>query len=75
MLIFLVLFSYLKQKIKTPIFILLLVVLVIFDLVPFNREYVNENNFVDSKLVEQPYSPDRINYEILKDQSYYSVLD
>ena len=74
-LIFLVLFSYLKQKIKTPIFILLLVVLVIFDLVPFNREYVNENNFVDSKLVEQPYSPDSINYEILKDQSYYRVLD
>jgi len=74
-LIFLVLLSYLKQKIKTPIFILLLVVLVIFDLVPFNKEYVNENNFVDSKLVEQPYSPDRINSEILKDKSYYRVLD
>jgi len=74
-LIFLVLFSYLKQKTKTPIFILLLVVLVIFDLAPFNKGYVNENNFVDSKLVEQPYSPDRINSEILKDKSYYRVLD
>tara|TARA_B100001113_G_scaffold167046_1_gene136685 strand:- start:410 stop:2791 length:2382 start_codon:yes stop_codon:yes gene_type:complete len=74
-LIFLVLFSYLKQKTKTPIFILLLVVLVILDLAPFNKGYVNENNFVDSKLVEQPYSPDRINSEILKDKSYYRVLD
>ena len=75
MLTFLVLFSYLKQKIKTSIFILLLAVLVVFDLAPFNRGYVNKNNFVDSKLVEQPYSPDRINSEILKDQSYYRVLD
>jgi hypothetical protein len=45
------------------------------DLVPFNRQYVNNTNFVDADLVDSPYSIDQVNSEILKDKSYFRVLD
>ena len=69
------LFLYLKKKIKSKILIIVLVVLVLVDLVPFNRQYVNNTNFVDAGLVDKPYSLDKVNLEILKDTSYFRVLD
>ena len=75
LLTFTVLFVYLKKKIKNEVLIIGLVVLVLVDLVPFNRQYVNNTNFVDADLVDKPYSIDQVNSEILKDKSYFRVLD
>ncbi len=72
---FTALFVYLKKKIKNEILIFGLAVLVLVDLVPFNRKYVNNTNFVDGDLVDKPYSVDQVNSEILKDKSYFRVLD
>ena len=43
------------------------------DLVPFNRNYVNNTNFVDGDLVDRHYTEDQVNSEILKDNSYFRV--
>ncbi len=75
LLTFTALFVYLKKKIKNEILIFGLAVLVLVDLVPFNRKYVNNTNFVDGDLVDRPYSEDQVNSEILKDKSYFRVLD
>ena len=75
LLTFTTLFVYLKKKIKNEILIFGLAVLVLVDLVPFNRKYVNNTNFVDGDLVDKPYSVDQVNSEILKDKSYFRVLD
>ena len=75
LLAFTALFVYLKKKIKSEVLIIVLVVLVLVDLVPFNRQYVNNTNFVDADLVDNPYSIDQVNSEILKDKSYFRVLD
>ena len=75
LLTFTVLFVYLKKKIKNEVLIIGLVVLVLADLVPFNRQYVNNTNFVDAGLVDSPYSIDQVNSEILRDKSYFRVLD
>ena len=75
LLTFTVLFVYLKKKIKNEVLIIGLVVLVLVDLVPFNRQYVNNTNFVKADLVDSPYSIDQLNSEILKDKSYFRVLD
>jgi len=72
---FTALFVYLKKKIKNEILIFGLAVLVLVDLVPFNRKYVNNTNFVDGDLVDRPYTEDQVNSEILKDTSYFRVLD
>jgi hypothetical protein len=66
---------YLKKKIKGEVLIIGLIVLVLVDLVPFNRQYVNNTNFVDAGLVDSPYSIDQVNSEILRDKSYFRVLD
>jgi len=75
LLTFTALFMYLKKKIKNEVLIFGLVVLVLVDLVPFNRKYVNNTNFVDADLVDKPYNIDQVNSEILKDNSYFRVLD
>ena len=75
LLTFTALFVYLKKKIKNEILIFGLAVLVLVDLVPFNRKYVNNTNFVDGDLVDRPYTEDQVNSEILKDTSYFRVLD
>ena len=75
LLAFTALFVYLKKKIKGEVLIIGLIVLVLVDLVPFNRQYVNNTNFVDAGLVDSPYSIDQVNSEILRDKSYFRVLD
>jgi len=75
LLTFIALFLYLKKKIKSEVLIIGLVVLVLIDLVSFNRQYVNNTNFVESDLVDNPYNIDQVNLEILRDKSYFRVLD
>ena len=75
LLTFTFIFIYLKNKIKSNVFIIGLTVLILTDLIPFNKRYVNSSNFINSDLVEKPYSLDKINSKILSDKSYFRVLD
>ena len=75
LLTFTFIFIYLKNKIKSDLLIIGLTFLVLIDLIPFNKKYVNNSNFINSDLVDKPYSLDELNSKILSDKSYFRVLD
>ena len=68
-------FAYLKQKISQNITITFLVLALVLDLVTVDRRYVNSDNFVTAIQVDIPYQSSSINQEILKDTTFYRVLD
>jgi len=68
-------FIYLKNKIKSDLLIIGLTFLILIDLIPFNKKYVNNSNFINSDLVDKPYSLDELNSKVLSDKSYFRVLD
>ena len=58
-----------KGKLKaTPVF-LILAVLVIADLVPIDRRYLNNDNFVSKQRFDKPYTPTAADQHILNDKS------
>ena len=73
--IYLLLLLYLNSKIKKSFLIFLLGFFISLDLISFSKNYVNEDNFTEAILVDNPYKSDNIYKEILKDKSDYRVLD
>jgi len=73
--IYLLLLLYLNSKIKKSFLIFLLGFFISLDLISFSKNYVNEDNFTEAILVDNPYKSDNIYKEILKDESDYRVLD
>lgn len=69
-----VLFFYLKDRCKQPIAIGLLAVLMLFDLLPIDKRYLNDNNF-EVQRPKQLIKPSLADEYILKDKSNYRVLD
>ncbi len=70
-----ILYLYLKQKIKKEVVVPLLTLLVLLDLAGVDKRYVNEKNFVDADYLSQVFKPTQIDKEILKDKSYYRVIN
>ncbi|MBX2827527.1 MAG: YfhO family protein [Flavobacteriaceae bacterium] len=52
-----------------------LAVLIVFDLVGVDWRYINNDNFVNSKVMERPFPPTEANAQILKDDGHYRVYD
>jgi len=69
------LYAYLESKISLKLLVPIITLVILFDLVAVDKRYVNEKNFVDSDYLERVFSPTHIDKEILKDQSYYRVLN
>lgn len=69
------LFLLLKQKLKPTVVIVVLAVLIAFDLVGVNKNYVNESNFVAARKVDKPYTLNAADKEILKDKGHFRVMD
>ncbi|MEP2935560.1 MAG: YfhO family protein [Gilvibacter sp.] len=72
-----VLYALLLKKLKEPIAIGILAAIVLFDLVGIDRRYVNNEDFVDARVMEQPFEQNGGDLQILKDDpdDYFRVYD
>lgn len=70
-----VLWVYLKGKLKKGSAVVVLSILVLIDLVGVDRRYVNEEDFVQARLVEQPFEKNGADIQILEDEDHYRVYD
>ena len=69
------LWFFMKGKLKKGFAIAALSLLVIVDLVGVDRRYVNEDAFVQAKLVDEPFQKNGADEQILKDDGHYRVYD
>lgn len=66
---------FLKKKLSQNTVVVVFAILIVFDLVSVNREYVNTENFVSARQVDKPYQPTPADLQILKDENHFRVLD
>ena len=66
---------YIKQKVSEIQVILVMAILIVFDLVQVDRRYVNTENFMAARLVEQPFQASEVDKQILQDTSRYRVFE
>lgn len=69
------LWAYLKFKFNETLVIAGLALLIVVDLVGVDRRYVNNDDFVDSRVMERPFQKNGADIQILKDDDYYRVYD
>ncbi len=62
-------FLLLKKKIKVPLFIGVIIVLVTFDLVQVDKRYLNESNFIAKRKAENPFTPSAADQMIMADNT------
>ena len=70
-----ILWFYLKSKIKQGTVIALFAILILIDLVGVDRRYVNNDDFVMSRIMDSPFQENFADKEILKDKDYFRVYD
>ncbi len=66
---------YLKQKAGKNLVIACFALLILADLIPVDRRYVNNEDFVAARLIKEPFQKTAADVEILKDKGHYRVLD
>jgi len=70
------LWAYWNNKLKGQYAIALWVVLILADMMPVNKKYFNNDNFLSKKEVAVPFQPTVADLEIKKDKDlYYRVLN
>lgn len=75
LLAFVVLWRYAKEKIAVSTAVVLVGLFMVFDLFFVDKKYVNSEDFVSAREVEQPFEMTPADQQILQDPSYYRVLD
>lgn len=70
-----VLWFFVKGTLKKGFAIGALCVLVLVDLIGVDRRYVNEDDFVQAKLVDEPFQKNGADLQILEDDGHYRVYD
>lgn len=70
-----VLWAVFKGILKNGFAIAILSVLVVIDLVGVDRRYVNDDDFVQAKRVDQPFQKNDADIKILEDETHYRVYD
>lgn len=66
---------YIKKKISENLVIVAITILVVFDLVQVDRRYVNAENFMAARMVEQPFQKSAADMQILQDTTRYRVYE
>lgn len=61
------LWAYAKGKLKLIYVLILVPILVVADMWPVNKRYINDDDFVRKSLVDNPYQPTKADLAILKD--------
>ena len=70
-----VLWFYIKEKLGQNAVLLLLGMLIVFDLVGVDRRYVNNDDFVSARLVNEPWQATQADLQIAQDTTHYRVMD
>lgn len=73
--LFVAIFLYYKKTIGKIIFVLAIGIIALFDLFKVDLQYFNESNFSDPLEAEANFNPTPTDAALLKDTSYYRVLD
>ncbi|GAB5399289.1 MAG: YfhO family protein [Aureisphaera sp.] len=63
------------KKLKEMYAIGALALLIVFDLASVDWRYINNDNFVNAKVMERPFPPSQADTQILKDEGHYRVFD
>ncbi|MGK0386833.1 MAG: hypothetical protein ACI849_001452, partial [Patiriisocius sp.] len=69
------LWLFLTKKCKETLTIFVLAILVVFDLVGVDRRYVNNEDFVNKRIMEQPFQKTAATLQFEKDSGRYRVYD
>ncbi|MFM2229357.1 MAG: hypothetical protein RL607_615, partial [Bacteroidota bacterium] len=75
LLAFVVLWRYSKEKLAVSTTVIIVGLFMVFDLFFVDKKYVNSEDFVSAREVEQPFEMTPADEQILQDPSYYRVLD
>ncbi|WP_109301143.1 YfhO family protein [Aquimarina sp. AU474] len=70
-----VLWFTLKKKLSENIALIVVGLLILVDLVSIDRRSVNEEGFISKREYKNYFQPTAVDKEILKDKSYFRVLD
>jgi len=70
-----ILWYFLKNKLKQTTVITLFVILILIDLVGVDKRYVNDDDFVSSKTINQPFQESLADTQILKEEGHFRVYD
>ncbi len=70
-----VIYYCIKRKLSERLTIVAFVVLIGFDLIVVDKQYVNNDDFISALKVDKPYQPNLADQQILKDKSHFRVLD
>lgn len=71
----LVLVLFHKEKLKANIAIILIGILMVGDLFLVGKNYVNEDSFVESYKMQEPFAPTQADEAILEDSSHFRVFE
>ena len=69
------LWFFLNAKLKEVTTIGILTVLIVCDLVLVDRRYVNNDDFVSARLMDQPFKKNGADEQILQDEGHFRVYD
>ncbi|WP_347173868.1 YfhO family protein [Polaribacter uvawellassae] len=72
---FAILWFFLKNKMNQTKTIVGFAIIILFDLLSVNINYVNKDSFEKARNIEKPFQLNDIDKEILKDKSYYRVAN
>lgn len=70
-----ILWFFLKNKFKQSYAIIALGVLILFDLISIDKNYLSEEDFKASRKVEKPFTASNADKQILKDKTHYRVAN
>lgn len=70
-----VLWAFTKDKINTTVATVLIALLVIIDILPIANRYLGSDKYMDEAVYDARFAPRPVDKEILKDNTYYRVLD
>lgn len=70
-----VLWYAMQAKLKQSVAFIALALLIVVDLVGVDRRYVDEDAFVQARVMNQPFQKNGANIQILEDDGHYRVYD
>ncbi|SKB31225.1 membrane protein YfhO [Salegentibacter holothuriorum] len=66
---------YIKKKITQNWLVPALALLILVDLIPVDKRYVNNDDFVNASQMDRPFQPNEADQQILQDDGHYRVFD
>jgi len=70
-----VLWLYIERKIKQNWVVPALAILILADLIPVDKRYVNNDDFVTASKMDRPFTPTQADKNIMEDKGHYRVFD